>query len=622
MELVPREAILNSMTEGMIIMDPSGAMVSVNPAGLALFGFSSAEEAGQQLPMWSEFLEATRVDGRPIELREWPITRALHGESFTNCVIAIQNRRRGRESWVGSFNANPLRNQNGEMVRIIVTFRNVVDRKLPEQLLNEREGRFRSLADIAPVMIWIAGTDRHCTFVNREWLSFRGRTIEQELGGGWTEGVHRDDLEQLLAVFNSSFDEHRPFTIEYRLRRWDGEYCWILAQGVPQFSSEGTFVGYIRLCRDITEVRMARQNMLSRQNLEAIGLLAGGIAHDFNNLLGTIVAEAELALEDLPVGIGASEGVQKIKMVALRGSEIVRELMTFTGQETGSLELIDIARLAFEMVQMMRISVSKHAHIETVFAANLPLIQANAAQIRQVIMNLVINASEAIGDADGTIRLAIRQDGDFVQIEVADTGCGMDAETRAKIFDPFFTTKHTGRGRGLVVLQAIVRNQSGFIQVETAPGRGTTFRILLPSARVSSTDEPAGAQAFPQSTVKGTILMVEDEPTMLQSVSKMLRRRGFLMVEASDGSAANSLLQDERNAIDVMLLDVTIPGKSSREVFDEARRLRPALKVILTSAYSEELVGSSLNWMLADGFIRKPYQIDSLELLIEQVLNK
>ena len=621
MKRVPREAILNSMTEGVIILDPSGAIVSVNRTAQALFGFSAAKEAELPLSLWSEFFEATHLDRRPIEPGEWPIHRAFHGESFTNCEIVIRNRRRVGEPWVGSFNASPIRDSSDRTIRIIVTIRDITGLKRAEEALNECEGRFRVMVDTAPVMIWRSGTDKLYTFCNREWLSFRGRTMEQELGSGWTEGVHRDDLEQLLFAYDSSFDARRSFSTEYRVRRWDGEYRWILSQGVPQHSSGSTFVGYLGICSDITELRMTKQAALAQQNLEIIGQCAGGIAHDFNNLLGSILAQAELALTDLPAGVEIAEEIQTIKTIALRGSEIVRELMIFGGQETKNLELIDTSKLTLEMVELLRISVSKHVRIETAFTPNLPAIQANSAQIRQVIMNLVINASEAIGDTDGTIRLATRQDDRCVQIEVADTGCGMDAETRARIFDTFFTTKQAGRGRGLSVVQTIVHNHNGSIEVETQAGRGTIFRILLPSAMTPPTGEPAGAEAVPGSTVKGTIVLVEDEPTLLLSVSRMLRKRGFLTVEASDGPAAISLIQDERNAIDVMLLDMTLPGTPSREVFDEARRLRPHLKVILTSAYREDAVSSSPTWLVADGFIRKPYQIDSLEQLIEQILS-
>jgi len=621
MDRVPREAILNSITEGMIIMDPSGTMVTINPAARVLFG-CSVKEAGQRLFFWSDFFEATHFDGRPIEPGEWPISRALRGESFTNCEIVIRDRRRGAESWVGNFNANPVRDQHGQTICIIITVRDVTSSKRAEESLRECGVEFWDMVDTAPVMIWRStATDRLCTFFNRKWLNFRGRTMEQELGQGWTEGVHGDDLERVLAVYKSSFDEHGPFNIEYRLRRSDAEYRWILDQAVPQFSYWGKFVGYTGLCSDITELRTAKQDALARQNLETIGVLAAGIAHDFNNLLGGILAEAELAFEDLPAGAAVPEGIQKIKTVALRGSEIVRELMIYAGQETGSLEPIDIARLTGEMVQLIRISVSKHVRIETTFAADLPAIQANAAQIRQVIMNLVINASEAIGDVDGTIRLATRQDGDCIQIEVADTGQGMDAEIQTRIFDPFFTTKSAGRGRGLAVVQAVVHNHGGSIQVETAPGRGTTFRILLPSAKIAPAEHPAGPQPGSRSTVKGTILMVEDEPTMLLSVSKMLRKRGFTILEASDGSAAIRLLQSEGNTIDIMVLDVTIPGKSSRDVFAEARRFHPDIKIILTTAYSEGVAGSSLSWPRVEGFIRKPYEIGSLEQLIERVMS-
>jgi CheY-like chemotaxis protein/two-component sensor histidine kinase len=334
----------------------------------------------------------------------------------------------------------------------------------------------------------------------------------------------------------------------------------------------------------------------------------------------------------------AFDELQRIRLVALRASEIVRELMIYAGHETATFEPLDISSLVNEILHLIKFSISKHSNLETSLPKNLPAVRANAAQMRRVVMNLVTNASEAIGDRGGFIRVSARQvtlpDGDYVRLEVSDTGSGMDAETRARIFDPFFTTKFVGRGLGLAVVQGIVRSHGGSILLTSAPGDGTTFSILFPSVAQPATAEkekpdrlihsltpPVTVAVAEQETrAHGAVLLVEDESTIRLTVSRMLRKRGLSVLEAPDGSAAIQLLRTTGNDVAVILLDVTIPGNSSREVFEEARRLRPNMKVILTTAYSQESAAVSLDWPLFDGFIRKPYKIGDLMELIGEVL--
>ena len=199
------------------------------------------------------------------------------------------------------------------------------------------------MADAAPVMIWVARPDQLPAFVNKAWLTFTGRTLRQELGRGWTQGVHPEDLEACMATYNEAFASHSGFQTEYRLRRADGEYRWVLDIGVPQFALDAGFTGYIGSCSDITEVKHTREQALASQKLESLGILASGIAHDFNNLLGTILADAELALTEVTPGSACGEEIQRIRTVAIRASEIVRELMNYAGQGDTALEPVDLS---------------------------------------------------------------------------------------------------------------------------------------------------------------------------------------------------------------------------------------------------------------------------------------
>ena len=281
----------------------------------------------------------------------------------------------------------------------------VAERMRAEAALLESEERFRNMADTAPVMIWVSGPDKLCTFFNKVWLEFTGRTMEQELGEGWAEVVHPDDLDRCIATYSAAFDARRHFRMENRLRRADGEYRWVLDDGIPRFEPGGVFVGYIGSSVDITDLKRSHEEELLRQKLETVGTLAGGIAHDFNNLLGGVLAHSELALAELASGSNPTEELERIRAGAIRGAEIVRQLMTYAGKETEVLELIDISAIVEDMLELLKVSVSKHVSVEADLGKQLPAVRANPSQIRQVVMNLFYNASEAIGDRDGVIRV-------------------------------------------------------------------------------------------------------------------------------------------------------------------------------------------------------------------------
>jgi PAS domain S-box-containing protein len=481
-------------------------------------------------------------------------------------------------------------------------------------------------------MIWVSGPDKLCTFFNRAWLAFTGRTMEQEAGNGWADGVHPDDLDRCLAIYSSSFDARRNFQMEYRLRRADGAYRWLLDNGIPHFEAGGVFAGYIGSCVDVTDVKRMQEEAMARQKLESLGVLAGGIAHDFNNLLGSILSEAELALSDLPPNVPPRQELQNIRALAVRGSEIARELLTFAGNERENVEPVDLSSLVGEMLELLRISISKHATLKVELGHDLPAVRASAAQIRRVVMNLITNASEAIGDQGGVITVtaavarAQPSGQDSVRLEVSDTGYGMTEEVQASIFDPFFTTRQAGRGLGLAVVQGIIRAYGGSIHVASTPGQGTTFQIFLPCASEPAPENRIAAIPPRDDLVKATpsrattILVVDDEAMLRRATSKMLANRGFFALQAEDGSIALDLFRAHPE-IDVILLDMTIPGLSSVEVLSEVRRIRADVKVILTTAYSYELAMRSFHPATAN-FIQKPYQFSELLKVLEDTLSR
>ena len=510
-------------------------------------------------------------------------------------------------------------------------------RKRTEAELRESEERFRTMADSAPVMIWVAGTDKRCTFFNKGWLTFTGRNMQREQSDGWADGVHPEDLEQCYSTYVSAFDERRNFQMEYRLRRADGEYRLVIDYGVPRFASPGVFAGYIGSCIDITDLKRAQEEALAGQKLEALGLLANGIAHDFNNLLGSALTYSELAQAKLAENANPERELKQIQSVAIRGAEIVRQLMIFAGKETDSVELVDVSAIVDEMTGLLEVSISKHAVLKAELGRGCPQVLGRPAQLRQVVMNLVINASEAIGERNGVIHICTNlvraggtftgsafeklPPGDYVELKVSDSGEGMNPETKRRLFQPFFTTKFAGRGMGLATVHRIVQRQGGAIDLQSEPDQGTTVRILFPCAAQteSATQAPAMPLRPAQSALfHDTVLVVEDESTLRFAVSTMLQRRGFAVIEAGDGTAALEMIRSSKHNISVMLLDLTLPGASSRDVWEEARRLRPDLRVIFTSAYGRETAQAALPEIETVEFIRKPFTIESLINLFHQ----
>jgi CheY-like chemotaxis protein/two-component sensor histidine kinase len=311
--------------------------------------------------------------------------------------------------------------------------------------------------------------------------------------------------------------------------------------------------------------------------------------------------------------------------------------MIYSGQDKADpVAPVDLSRLVEEILELLKVSISKHAVLKTDLHQKLPAVRGNAPQLRQLVMNLVINASEAIGETDGLIRvtlsrvapcqdLASNDAADWhLRLEVSDTGRGMTEETQARMFDPFFTTKFAGRGLGLAVVQSIVNSHGGAMNVFSAPGRGTTFQIDLPST--GEPPNPDGSAAVGTSDERitdttGTVLIVEDEDMLRQAVSKMLRIHGFSVIEAGDGSAALDLVRNYGSSIAVILLDLTIPGAPSSEVVREAHRIRPGATVVLMSAYSREMVPPSLNVPEVTGFIRKPFHTRDLVQLLQETIS-
>jgi PAS domain S-box-containing protein len=364
--------------------------------------------------------------------------------------------------------------------------------------LRESEDRFRAVADDAPALVWTAGPDGLCDYFNKTWLGFTGRTLEQELGKGWAESLHPEDFEGCMRNYTASFQTRRPFTLEYRLRRHDGQYRWVLDSGMPRFSLQGQFAGYVGYGIDITERKEEAERLRESAKLESLGVLAGGIAHDFNNLLVGILGNGSLAIDMLSPSSPVTPLIEDVVRAGEKAAELTRQMLAYAGKGRFVNKAVDLSESVREIIPLVRFSIPKRVQLRLNLARGLPPIEADPSQVQQIIMNLVINGAEACDpEMDGVVAVTTSlrevdqecgrtasgaeplQPGTFVCLEVRDNGCGMDVQTKAKIFDPFFTTKFTGRGLGLSAVLGIIRGYKGSIDVQSAPGSGSIFKVLL-----------------------------------------------------------------------------------------------------------------------------------------------
>ncbi|MDY6822492.1 MAG: transporter substrate-binding domain-containing protein [Thermodesulfobacteriota bacterium] len=483
---------------------------------------------------------------------------------------------------------------------------------------------------------------------NERWLAMLGY-LPGELPlcfETWEGLLHPGDHDRAMAALNDHLENGIPYSVEFRLKCKDGNYTWIHSMGrIVSWDKEGRPDRMIGIHVDISDRKAAEEERLTMerrfyhtQKLESLGVLAGGIAHDFNNLLMGILGNADLAMMDISPASPAMEYLQNIQEAAKRSADLTRQMLAYSGRGRFVVEPVDMNALIKEMHQLLSVSISKKAVLQFNLSSDLPVVAADATQMRQVIMNLVINASEALAEDRGTIRIATGtmecdadylqttlmaqppQPGRYVYLEVSDTGCGMDRLAMDRIFDPFFTTKFKGRGLGLSALLGIAHGHKGTVKVESAPGEGTTFLILLPAlASAIEADTTEKATSAPWKG-HGAILLVDDEAVVRKTAGNMLKKMGFRVITAEGGQTALDLYQRQADEIVCIILDVTMPDMSGAETLEALRQLDKTVPVIMSSGYSEKEITETFSVRSIAGAIQKPYKFEDLKQKLRTVL--
>jgi PAS domain S-box-containing protein len=533
----------------------------------------------------------------------------------------------------------PYLNANREIAGVVVSLLDISERTEAEGNIRAARDFYLTLFEHFPALIWRAGTDARYNYFNQTWLEFTGRPLEQEGGEGWTEGVHAEDLDRCRKTFMTAFRQRHPFTMEYRLRRHDGQYRWLQDMGRPFHDLDGSFAGYIGTCFDITETKGLQQQVIQAQRMEAIGTLTGGIAHDFNNIMTVVQGHANL----LQMRVGQDErllkSVDQILAASERAVALTQSLLLYSRRQVSSPACVNLNNIIREMQELVRGVLQEDISLRFNLDETPMTIMADARQMEQVLMNLLVNARDAL-PAGGNITISTSlahldeektgrlqggvPPGDYCLLTVSDNGKGMDEETRKRIFEPFFTTKEVGKGTGLglSVVYGIVTQHNGLLDCASRQGAGTDFQVYLPLTAASVSETPVAATAS-GTTARGeeTILLAEDEPMLRQYAREMLEEFGYTVIEAVDGEDALKQFQCQAERIDLLLLDVIMPKINGKSVFEKACLLRPDIKAIFTSGYTAEILGEK-NILGPDvNFLSKPVAPDILLQKIREVLD-
>jgi signal transduction histidine kinase/CheY-like chemotaxis protein len=422
--------------------------------------------------------------------------------------------------------------------------------------------------------------------------------------------------------------------VEGRIIARDGGIRWLSVHVTGARSPVDGKLRVLGAIRDITEARRAEEEqrrletqLREAQKLESLGILAGGIAHDFNNLLAVILSSETLAMSETQAGSHQAKQLDRIRSAAKHAEALTQQMLTYSGKASVSLKPLDLSELVEEMRELLEASISKNCRMEISLEPDGTMVEGDSTQLRQVIMNLVTNASDSLQDRPG--RVVVRTGlvsadaeylagsfghaglsaGNYVYLQVTDTGEGMKEEISGRIFEPYFSTKLAGRGLGLATVLGIVRGHRGVIKLVTEPGHGTTFRVLLPPATCAALPAPSRSRTPGATTGRGTILVVDDEETVLELTREFLERSDFDVVTADGGREALEILRgDEGKTIDAVVLDLTMPDLDGQETFIEISALRPGLPVIVASGFGEEATAGRFPLDQIAAFVRKPYE--------------
>jgi len=529
----------------------------------------------------------------------------------------------------------PIQGESGEVKAVLDISRNITDRKQIEEALLESERKYRSLVDNANDAIFIA-QDGLIKFPNPSTLRLTGYDEKDYANTPFLDLIHPDDKEMVL-------DRHRrrlqgedvPNNYSFRVFNKTGAELWVQLNGVLiEWEGKPAILCFLR---DITPQKRLEAQILQAQKMEAVGILAGGIAHDFNNLLQTILGYTEILLMDDGNNSIPNQELNQIKHAAKRGAELTQQLLTFSRKVQSKLRPVNLNQEVRQIEKLLKRTIPKMVEVELDLADDLKTVHADPAQIEQILMNLAVNARDAMPEGGKIIihtqnvtldKLFCKdhlgaKPGHYAGLTVSDTGHGMDEETLRHIFDPFFTTKGVGKGTGLglAMVYGIIKSHGGYIHCVSEKGKGTHFNIYFPVAeQVIIEEKPRKEEKEPRGG-RETILLVDDEEPILNFGEKCLKIYGYAVLKALNGEDCLNIYKEKKDIIDLIVLDLLMPGMGGQKCLEEILKMNPKAKVVIASGYSANGFPKNLVEAGAKAFINKPYDVNQIFGVIREVLD-
>jgi two-component system cell cycle sensor histidine kinase/response regulator CckA len=521
--------------------------------------------------------------------------------------------------------------------------RDITLRKQAAAALLESEQRFRQVTDNIDEVFWLTDlAEQRVIYISPAYEKIWGRTCESLHADpqSWLKAIHPEDAQRIEAGWDG-LQAGKPYDVEYRILRPDGSVRWIQDRAFPVRDPDGTVRRNAGVATDITVRRQLEDQFRQAQRMEAVGQLAGGVAHDFNNLLAVIQMQSSLLLEMPSDADYLREGVQQILAASKSAANLTRQLLTFSRRSVRQVKIMDLGEVADHLVKLLARLLGETVTIQTSFAPLLPSINADPGMMEQVIMNLAVNARDAMPDG-GKLSIAVSAanigkdsraahphalPGEYVRLSVGDTGCGIPRQNLARIFEPFFTTKEPGRGTGLglATVFGIVEQHHGWIEVASELNRGTTFTVFLPALPHVASSARTTPGRVVQAGGNETILLVEDELSVRAIARLVLERYGYRVLEAGSAAEALRCWDTQGVKIDLLLTDIVMPGgMSGRQLGKQLTRLNPTLKIIYTTGYNPEMADpahASENAAGCDDFLQKPYAISDLAQIVRRNLD-
>ncbi len=620
-----RAALLEQLFERVpvgLALCQKGAIVSANAAFAALFGMAASELAGR--PLQTLFL----VDGRPVPL-----------PSSGSAAHELRLSRPGREVLI-SLTISALDGDGAHALSACDIGR---EREWERELVAQREF-LRKVIDTVPGFVFVKDWDSRFLLANRALADAYGTTPARIIGKSDADfNADADEIEHFKKDDREVISSRLPkLILSEKVTYASGEVRWVTTVKVPIVDESGECTSLLAVATDITELKQSQEaqaklheRMLEAQKLESLGVLAGGIAHDFNNLLLAMLGSAEAALLQLGAESPVAESVERIRKAALRAADLTNQLLAYSGKGQFVVQTVDLNGLVRDMAELLDVTTGHRATLEYGFTSDLPGVTGDVSQIRQVVMNLITNAVEAMGESSGVVKLETGSrllayaelaapdgpiaEGDYVFLRVTDSGSGMEDGTLSKIFEPFFTTKFAGRGLGLAAVLGIVRSHKGAITVESRRGEGSVFTVYFPASdqapRVPS--RRVFSRTTSQEAETRTVLVVDDETLICFTTRQLLELLGYRVLTASDGVEALELFDAQGGNVEAVLLDLTMPLMPADEVLRALRARRAGIKVLLMSGYDEQEIHNRMGESSIEGFLQKPFTLDQLNAALQ-----